>query len=79
MVNGHPNLVKMCSYKNLVITAAMLIRNVQASTHFVAYSMTTKMYCLRDNLLASLTSPIKSNPHFYNGSSSNVVTQIMGQ
>jgi hypothetical protein len=79
MVNGHPNLVKMCSYRNLVITVAMLVRNVRASTHFVAYLVATKMYCLPDNLLASLTSPIKSNPHFYNGSLGNVITQIMGQ
>ncbi len=27
MVNGHPNVVRMCSYKNLTITTLVLVRN----------------------------------------------------
>jgi hypothetical protein len=36
MVNGHPNLVRICSYRNLVVTTTMLVQNAWASTHFVA-------------------------------------------
>jgi hypothetical protein len=76
MVNGHPNFIKMCSYINLVKTIIMLVQNARASTHVVAYPVATKMYCLHDNLLASFISPIKSNPHFCNGYSGNVVTSL---
>jgi hypothetical protein len=36
MVNGHPNLVRICSYEDLAVIVAMLVRSVQASTHFDA-------------------------------------------
>jgi hypothetical protein len=36
MVNGHPNLVKMCLYRNLVIIVVMLVQSAWASIHFVA-------------------------------------------
>jgi hypothetical protein len=36
MVNGHPNIVKVYSYKNLVVTITILVLSAFASTHLVA-------------------------------------------
>jgi hypothetical protein len=63
IVNGHPNLIRICSYKYLVIIVTMLVQNVHASTHFVAWLMATKIYQLFNILLVGLIGPIKSNPH----------------
>jgi hypothetical protein len=35
MVNGHPNLVRIYSYVNLVVTIAVLVLNTFAFTHIV--------------------------------------------
>jgi hypothetical protein len=36
MVNGHPNMVRVYSYKNLAITIAILVMSAFAYTHLVA-------------------------------------------
>ncbi len=76
MVNGHPNPIRMCLYRNLVVITTVLVRSAWASTHFVTYLVATKMYWLLDYFLACLIGPMKSNPHFLNGFSSNVVTNL---
>jgi hypothetical protein len=35
IVNGHPNLVKMHSYRNFIVTNTEFVFNVLASTHLV--------------------------------------------
>jgi hypothetical protein len=46
MVSGHPNQMKMWSYKNFVVTTIVLVCKAFASTHLVAKSMATKIYQL---------------------------------
>jgi len=55
----------------------MLMRSDHISTHFVAYSMATRMYWLLNSPLASLIGLIKSNPHFKNGYSSRIITNLV--
>jgi hypothetical protein len=54
----------------------MLVQSAQASIHFVAQPVATRMYLLPNNLFASLIGPIKSTPQFWKGSLGNVVTNL---
>jgi hypothetical protein len=36
IVNGHPNIIRICSYKTLANIIIMLEQNARASTHLVA-------------------------------------------
>jgi hypothetical protein len=76
MVNGHPNLVRIYSYRNLVVTTTILVLSAFASTQLVAKSIPTKMYFSHVSLLASLIKPTKFRPHFIKGSFVNVVTNL---
>jgi len=76
MVNEHPNLVRIYSYKNLVVTTAILVLNPFTSTHLVAQSIATKMYLFPINLHVGLIRPIKFRPHFVKGSFRSIVTNL---
>jgi hypothetical protein len=77
MVNGHLNLVKIYSYKNLAITITILVLSAFASTHLVEKYVTTKIYLFHVTLLACLIRPIKSRPYFIKGSFGSVVTNLI--
>jgi hypothetical protein len=62
MVNGHPNLVKISSYKNLVVIIAVLVMSVFTSTHLVALFVVTRMYLFLVNLLVGLIRLIMLQP-----------------
>jgi len=76
MVNRHPNLVKIYSYKNIAITTTILVLNAFAFTHLVTKSVSTIMYLIPISLHVGLIRSIKSRPHFIKGSSINVVTNF---
>jgi hypothetical protein len=72
MVKRHPNMVRIYTYKNLVMTTIVLVMNAFISTHLVAYSVATKMYLFHVGLIG----PIKFRPHFIKGSYGSVITSL---
>ncbi len=76
IINGHPNLVKIHSYKNFDVITTVFVLNVLASTHLVAKFVATNMYMFLVYLPTSLISPTKCKPHFMNGFSRRVVTNL---
>jgi hypothetical protein len=57
IVKGHPNLVNMHSYNYFAMNVVILILNVIASTHLVAWFVATRIYLFLVYILASLISP----------------------
>jgi hypothetical protein len=55
------------------VIVTVLVFNVFASTHFVAQLVATKMYFLPCEQFATLMGPMKSKPHFMNGSVGSMV------
>jgi hypothetical protein len=51
----------------------MLVLNAFTSTHLVVESLVTKMYLLLCEQFMSLIKPMKSKPHFMNGSIGSMV------
>jgi hypothetical protein len=58
---------------NWVVIAFALVFNAFASTHLVAWSVATKMYLLSCQRFMGLIRPMKSKPHFMNGSTRSMV------
>jgi len=75
MVNGHLNLVKIYSYKNLTIITTILVECL-CLYPFCCMSIATKIYLFFISLPIGLNGPIKCRPHFIKGSSRNVVINL---
>ncbi len=76
MANGHLNLVRIYSYKNLVVTIVIFVLNAFACTHLVALYVVAIIFVFLISLPIGLIRPIKSKPHFIKGSSKNVVINL---
>jgi hypothetical protein len=58
---------------NWTMTTVVLVLNAFASTHLVTYSIATKIYLLSCEPFEGLMGPMKSKPHFMNGSTKSMM------
>jgi hypothetical protein len=66
-VSEDPNLVRMNSWMNFVVTIVVIVQSALTSTHLVTWLVTTKMYLFLIYQPIGLMGPIKFNPHFMKG------------